>query len=97
MAKYNYPNIDSFDELMGIIRNDKKGGELVVIAKASTRNDIIFNLLTEEGWKVSDSTSSNNNRWYLFEKDNLTISINNGDDDIYEDVVVNFGNVTFYV
>lgn len=95
MRKNTYPNISSFDELMAIIKKDKKGDELVVVAESSTRNDIIFNLLTEEDWNVSDSfsNSSNTNRWYLFENKNITVSINSGDDDIYEDVVINFNNV----
>lgn len=95
MRKNRYPNISSFDELMAIIKKDKKGDELVVVAESSTRNDIIFNLLTEEEWNVSDSisNSSNTNRWYLFENKNITVSINSGDDDIYEDVVINFNNV----
>lgn len=95
MRKNRYPNISSFDELMAIIKKDKKGDELVVVAESSTRNDIIFNLLTEEEWNVSDSisNSSNTNRWYLFENKNVTVSINSGDDDIYEDVVINFNNV----
>lgn len=95
MRKNRYSNISSFDELMAIIKKDKKGDELVVVAESSTRNDIIFNLLTEEEWNVSDSfsNSSNTNRWYLFENKNITVSINSGDDDIYEDVVINFNNV----
>ena len=95
MRKKRYSNISSFDELMAIIKKDKKGDELVVVAESSTRNDIIFNLLTEEDWNVSDSisNSSNTNRWYLFENKNITVSINSGDDDIYEDVVINFNNV----
>ena len=95
MRKNRYPNISSFDELMAIIKKDKKGDELVVVAESSTRNDIIFNLLTEEEWNVSDSISnySNTNRWYLFANKNITVSINSGDDDIYEDVVINFNNV----
>ena len=95
MRKNRYSNISSFDELMAIIKKDKKGDELVVVAESSTRNDIIFNLLTEEDWNVSDSisNSSNTNRWYLFENKNITVSINSGDDDIYEDVVINFNNV----
>lgn len=95
MKENRYPAIGSFDEMMAIIKKDKKGDELVVVAGASTRNDIIFNLLTEEGWKVSDSISNytSTNRWYLFENKNITVSINNGDDDIYEDIVINFNNV----
>ena len=95
MKENRYPAISSFDEMMAIIKKDKKGAELVVVAGASTRNDIIFNLLTDEGWKVGDSLSnySNTNRWYLFENKNITVSINNGDDDIYEDIVINFNNV----
>lgn len=95
MKENNYPAISSFDEMMAIIKKDKKGEELVVVAQASTRNDIIFNLLTEEDWKVGDSwaNSSKTNRWYLFENKNITVSINSGEDDIYEDVVINFNNV----
>lgn len=95
MKENNYPAISSFDEMMAIIKKDKKGEELVVVAQASTRNDIIFNLLTEEDWKVGDSwvNSSKTNRWYLFQNKNITVSINNGDDDIYEDIVINFNNV----
>lgn len=95
MKENRYPAINSFDEMMAIIKKDKKGDELVVVAKSSTRNDIIFNLLTEEEWNVSDSISnpSKTNRWYLFQNKNITVSINSGDDDIYEDVVINFNNV----
>lgn len=95
MKENRYPAINSFDEMMAIIKKDKKGDELVVVAKSSTRNDIIFNLLTEEEWNVSDSisNSSKTNRWYLFQNKNITVSINSGDDDIYEDVVINFNNV----
>ena len=95
MKENRYPAINSFDEMMAIIKKDKKGDELVVVAQSSTRNDIIFNLLTEEEWNVSDSisNSSKTNRWYLFQNKNITVSINSGDDDIYEDVVINFNNV----
>ena len=95
MKENRYPAINSFDEMMAIIKKDKKGDELVVVAQSSTRNDIIFNLLTEEDWNVSDSisNSSKTNRWYLFQNKNITVSINSGDDDIYEDVVINFNNV----
>ena len=95
MRKNRYPNISSFDELMAIIKKDKKGDELVVVAESSTRNDIIFNLLTEEDWNVADSisNSSKTNRWYLFQNKNITVSINSGEDDFYEDVVINFNNV----
>lgn len=95
MKENRYPAISSFDELMAIIKKDKKGDEIVVVAGPSTRNDIIFNLLTEEDWKVGDSFSnpSSNNRWYLFENKNITVSVHNGDDDIYEDIVINFNNV----
>lgn len=95
MKKNRYPAISSFDEMMAIIKKDKKGDELVVVAKSSTRNDIIFNLLTEEDWNVADSisNSSKTNRWYLFQNKNITVSINSGEDDFYEDVVINFNNV----
>lgn len=95
MKENRYSAISSFDEMMAIIKKDKKGEELVVVAGASTRNDIIFNLLTEEGWTVGDSITNytKTNRWYLFENKNITVSINNGDDDIYEDIVINFNNV----
>ena len=84
--------VNSFDEMMAIIKRDKKGNELVIQMKPSTRNDVVFNLITEEDWKLSDNIISNSNRWYLFENKNITISINDGNDDFYEDVVINFNN-----
>ena len=84
--------VNSFDEMMAIIKRDKKGDELVIQMKPSTRNDVVFNLITEEDWKLSDNIISNSNRWYLFENKNITISINDGNDDFYEDVVINFNN-----
>lgn len=84
--------VNSFDEMMAIIKRDKKGDELVIQMKPSTRNDVVFNLITEEDWKLSDNIKTNSNRWYLFENKNITISINDGNDDFYEDVVINFNN-----
>ena len=84
--------VNSFDEMMAIIKRDKKGDELVIQMKPSTRNDVVFNLLTEDDWKLTDSILSKSNRWHLFENKNITISINDGNDDIYEDVVINFNN-----
>jgi hypothetical protein len=85
--------IGSYDELLTIIDNDKKGEELVLQANPTNRKYIIEDLFKNDTWKNTDKIESSKNTWYLFEKNNLTISINDGADDFYEDVVINFNNV----
>lgn len=89
--------IGSYYELLAAIDNDKKGEELVLQATSTARKDIIRNLFLNDSWKLTDTIESSKNKWYLFEKDTLTISINDGNDDFYEDVVINFNNVPSYV
>lgn len=89
--------IGSYYELLAAIDNDKKGEELVLQATSTARKDIIRNLFLNDSWKITDTIESSKNKWYLFEKDTLTISINDGIDDFYEDVVINFNNVPSYV
>ena len=93
----NSRTIGSYYELLGAIDNDKKGEELVLQATSTARKDIIRNLFLNDSWKLTDTIESSKNKWYLFEKDTLTISINDGNDDFYEDVVINFNNVPSYV
>jgi hypothetical protein len=89
--------IGSYYELLAAIDNDKKGEELVLQATSTARKDIIRNLFLNDSWKLTDNIESSKNKWYLFEKDALTISINDGNDDFYEDIVINFNNVPSYV
>lgn len=89
--------IGSYYELLAAIDNDKKGEEIVLQATSTARKDIIRNLFLNDSWKLTDNIESSKNKWYLFEKDALTISINDGNDDFYEDVVINFNNVPSYV
>jgi hypothetical protein len=89
--------IGSYYELLAAIDNDKKGEELVLQATSPARKDIIRNLFLNDSWKLTDTIESSKNKWYLFEKNTLTISINDGNDDFYEDVVINFNNVPSYV
>lgn len=89
--------IGSYYELLAAIDNDKKGEELVLQATSTARKDIIRNIFLNDSWKITDTIESSKNKWYLFEKNTLTISINDGNDDFYEDVVINFNNVPSYV
>jgi hypothetical protein len=89
--------IGSYYELLAAIDNDKKGEEIVLQATSTARKDIIRNLFLNDNWKLTDNIESSKNKWYLFEKDALTISINDGNDDFYEDIVINFNNVPSYV
>lgn len=89
--------IGSYIELLAAIDNDKKGEELVLQATSTARKDIIRNIFINDSWKLTDTIESSKNKWYLFEKDTITISINDGIDDLYEDVVINFNNVPSYV
>jgi hypothetical protein len=89
--------IGSYYELLAAIDNDKKGEEIVLQATSTARKDIIRNLFLNDSWKLTDNIESSKNKWYLFEKDALTISINDGNDDFYEDIVINFNNVPSYV
>lgn len=93
----NSRTIGSYYELLAAINNDKKGEELVLQATSTARKDIIRNLFLNDSWKLTDTIESSKNKWYLFEKNALTISINDGNDDFYEDVVINFNNVLSYV
>lgn len=93
----NSRTIGSYYELLAAIDNDKKGEELVLQATSTARKNIIRNLFLNDSWKLTDTIESSKNKWYLFEKDTLTISINDGNDDFYEDVVINFNNIPSYV
>ena len=93
----NSRTIGSYYELLAAIDNNKKGEELVLQATSPARKDIIRNLFLNDSWKLTDTIESSKNKWYLFEKNTLTISINDGNDDFYEDVVINFNNVPSYV
>jgi hypothetical protein len=89
--------IGSYYELLAAIDNDKKGEELVLQANPTNRKYIIEDLFKNDTWKNTDKIGSSKNTWYLFEKNNLTISINDGADDFFEDIVINFNNVQCYV
>lgn len=89
--------IGSYIELLAAINNDKKGEELVLQATSTARKEIIRNIFLNDSWKLTDTIESSKNKWYLFEKDTLTISVNDGNDDFYEDIVINFNNVPSYV
>lgn len=90
--------IGSYIELLAAINNNANtNDELVLQASSSARNDILHSLHISDEWKVSDKIESNKNMWYLFENDYLTISINDGADDIYEDIVILFKNSLAYV
>lgn len=93
----NSRTIGSYYELLAAIDNDKKGEELVLQANPTNRKYIIEDLFKNDTWKNTDKIESSKNTWYLFEKNNLTISINDGADDFFEDVVINFNNVPSYV
>lgn len=93
----NSRTIGSYYELLAAIDNDKKGEELVLQANPTNRKYIIEDLFKNDTWKNTDKIESSKNTWYLFEKNNLTISINDGADDFFEDIVINFNNVQCYV
>ena len=93
----NSKTIGSYYELLAAIDNDKKGEELVLQANPTNRKYIIEDLFKNDTWKNTDKIESSKNTWYLFEKNNLTISINDGADDFFEDIVINFNNVQCYV
>lgn len=80
--------INSFIELESLIRKIKPGEEIIVQAPYSTRNDIVFNLLTDDCYKVDTTVPSASNRYYLFKSKNVTVAVNDGNSDIFEDVII---------
>ena len=90
--------IGSYIELLAAIKNNANtNDELVLQASSSARNDILHSLLISDEWKITNEIKSSSNVWRLFENDNVTISINNGVDDIYEDIVILFKTSPAYV
>ena len=80
--------VNSFIEIQAIIKKLKPGEEIIVQAPYSTRSDIVFNLLTDDAYKVATSVPSSRNRYYLFESKNVTVAVNDGNDDLFEDVII---------
>lgn len=80
--------VNSFIEIQALIKKLKPGEEIIVQAPYSTRSDIVFNLLTDDAYKVVTSVPSSRNRYYLFESKNVTVAVNDGHDDFFEDVII---------
>lgn len=80
--------VNSFIEIQALIKKLKPGEEIIVQAPYSTRSDIVFNLLTDDAYKVVTSVPSSRNRYYLFESKNVTVAVNDGNDDLFEDVII---------
>ena len=80
--------VNSFIEIQALIKKLKPGEEIIVQAPYSTRSDIVFNLLTDDAYKVVTSVPSSKNRYYLFGSKNVTVAVNDGNDDLFEDVII---------
>ena len=80
--------VNSFIEIQALIKKLRPGEEIIVQAPYSTRSDIVFNLLTDDAYKVVTSDPSSRNRYYLFESKNVTVAVNDGNDDLFEDVII---------
>lgn len=85
--------VNNFEELMKVISSSKKTSEfneLVVEGSGDVRNNIISNLSNHMDWVVDTYLTSSKNIWYLFRTldGNKTISINDNEDDFYNDIVV---------
>lgn len=80
--------VNSFIEIQALIKKLRPGEEIIVQAPYSTRSDIVFNLLTDDAYKVVTSVPSSRNRYYLFESKNVTVAVNDGNDDLFEDVII---------
>jgi hypothetical protein len=85
--------VNNCEELMTILSSSKKTTEfdgLFVVGDCDARNNIIFNLSNHKDWEIDCYITSSNNIWYLFKRtDNkYMVSINDGDNDIFNDIVL---------
>lgn len=80
--------VNSFIEIQALIKKLKPGEEIIVQAPYSTRSDIVFNLLTDDAYKIETTVPSANNRYYCFKSKNVTVAVNDGNSDLFEDVII---------
>lgn len=77
----------SLNELLKLIRKNLTNGEVSVPASYDVRKNIVASLLASKKWNCTDMIENQYNKWYMFECEHLSISINDGDDEIFEDVI----------
>lgn len=85
--------VNNCKELMDILsssKNTSEFDELVVVGDCETRHNIIFNLSNHKDWEIECSVSSSNNIWLLFYSTDgkYEVSINDGDDEIFNDIIL---------
>lgn len=77
-----------FDHIDGLTLGVEE--EIVIPIDYEVRDKIIYHLQNSAEWEIDTYATSTKGVWYLFvrDNDNTRISINDGEDSFFEDVVI---------